>query len=833
MLKIIIDNREIEVKAGTKVIEAAERLGIMIPRFCYHPALGSVGACRMCAVAFTDGPVQGVQMSCMVNAQDGMVVSTTDAEAVDFRRHVIEWLMLNHPHDCPVCDEGGHCLLQDMTVSGGHGLRRYKGEKRTHVDQDLGPFIRHEMNRCIQCYRCARYYKEFSGFKDLGVMGIGSRVYFGRSQPGTLESPFAGNLIDLCPTGVFTDKPSRFFGRRWDFQRASSLCLHCSLGCNLVASARYRQVVRHEAAYNPQVNGYFLCDRGRFGYAYANAEDRPRQALVGGREQPLSEALVAARQALNDSLDRHGVDAAAVIGSVGSNLETLAVMHQLCDDRRWLGPVFENEPRKAQNLATAAHCLESELAVAMAAVSAAETVLVVGADPVNEAPMLSLSLRQAWRQGGQVVVIDPRPVKLPFEFEHIAAAPVDLIPCLERLIGTCAADRKVPIFPEQSPTDPAGRTQIAERMQRLAERLDRSRRVVVVCGTDITTASEIALAADLVKALRQSGIEAKLFYSLSGPNALAAGLMTTSAASIQDVLDRIENGSLKILIVVENDLWSSGPDRDRLNTALDQLDLFILLGHLASPLCERADHFIPTQTLYESGGHWVNQEGRLQAAQAVMAAGQPIEITGGRDHPPRVFDHHVPGGRALAAWRALLMLTASSRAPAEGDVDDRLAMAMQSVYPILGLAEGLKPNRRVERPERGGPAPWTDQKRPDTPGSDASQGIEVLLVDLIFGTEVLSAYNPAVMELAGPPLATVHPDLAAGLGLDGQNRLIIDAGRAALTIRVGVDARMAPGVMVIPRHTALNWQVLGATRLTLDAGRMRVAPPPDDSGGDV
>ena len=259
-----IDDREIQVPTGTKVIEAAERMGIVIPRFCYHPALGSVGACRVCAVAFTEGPVKGIQMSCMIDAQDGMVVSTTDAEAVDFRRHVIEWLMLHHPHDCPVCDEGGHCLLQDLTVAGGHGLRRYRGLKRTHNNQDLGPLVQHEMNRCIQCYRCSRYYQEFTGYRDLGVMGIGSRVYFGRSAPGMLESPFAGNLIDICPTGVYTDKPSRYIGRRWDYQRQPTVCIHCSLGCNLTASARYRQVVRHEARPNDEVNGHFICDRGRY-----------------------------------------------------------------------------------------------------------------------------------------------------------------------------------------------------------------------------------------------------------------------------------------------------------------------------------------------------------------------------------------------------------------------------------------------------------------------------------------------------------------------------------------------------------------------------------------
>jgi NADH-quinone oxidoreductase subunit G len=210
MPKLIIDQREIEVPPGTKVIEAAERLGIMIPRFCYHPALGSFGACRMCAVKFEAGPVKGVEMSCMVEAHDGMVVSTTDPEAVQFRKYIIEWLMLNHPHDCPVCDEGGHCLLQDETVSGGHGLRRYLGKKRTFSDQYLGEFVQHEMNRCIHCWRCRNFYQDFAGYRDLGAMQIGNRMYFGRYQDGALESPFAGNIIDICPTGVYTDKPARY-----------------------------------------------------------------------------------------------------------------------------------------------------------------------------------------------------------------------------------------------------------------------------------------------------------------------------------------------------------------------------------------------------------------------------------------------------------------------------------------------------------------------------------------------------------------------------------------------------------------------------------------------
>ncbi len=247
MPKLIIDGRDIEVPEGTKVIEAAERLGIMIPRFCYHKALGSVGACRVCAVKFVDGPVKGIEMSCMEDARDGMVVSTTDPEAQAFRRYVIEWLMLNHPLDCPVCDEGGHCLLQDQTVAGGHGIRRYQGKKRTYHDQTLGPFVQHEMNRCIHCFRCRRFYQDFARATATWAPCKSETACTSADlRDGTLESPFSGNLIDICPTGVYTDKPARFKGRRWDFERGPSVCLHCSLGCNTTVSARYREVMRQE-----------------------------------------------------------------------------------------------------------------------------------------------------------------------------------------------------------------------------------------------------------------------------------------------------------------------------------------------------------------------------------------------------------------------------------------------------------------------------------------------------------------------------------------------------------------------------------------------------------
>ena len=212
MATIFIDDRPYEVDDGQNLLQACLTLGFDLPYFCWHPALHSAGACRQCAVKlFHDEKDRRgrIVMSCMTPAADGTRISVDDPEARAFRASVIEWLMANHPHDCPVCDEGGECHLQDMTVMTGHVSRRYRYPKRTHVNQDLGPFVNHEMNRCIQCYRCVRFYRDYAGGRDFHVFAAKRDVYFGRHAEGPLESEFAGNLVEVCPTGVFTDKLCR------------------------------------------------------------------------------------------------------------------------------------------------------------------------------------------------------------------------------------------------------------------------------------------------------------------------------------------------------------------------------------------------------------------------------------------------------------------------------------------------------------------------------------------------------------------------------------------------------------------------------------------------
>ena len=297
MAVIYIDNKPYEVKDGQNLLTACLGLGFDIPYFCWHPALDSVGACRMCAVKqFKDEKdTRGrIVMSCITPAQDGTRISVDDPEIKEFRARVIEFLMLNHPHDCPVCEEAGECHLQDMTVMTGHVHRSTRFKKRTHRNQYLGPFLNHELNRCIQCYRCVRFYRNYAGGRDLNVFGIHNSLYFGRFEEGVLENEFSGNLAEVCPTGVFTDKTQRKHSARpWDLQTAPSICVHCSVGCNTIPGDRYGTLRRIRNRYNGEVNRYFLCDRGRFGYEFVNRDDRIRRPLIRTQDQSSQEAAEA------------------------------------------------------------------------------------------------------------------------------------------------------------------------------------------------------------------------------------------------------------------------------------------------------------------------------------------------------------------------------------------------------------------------------------------------------------------------------------------------------------------------------------------------------------
>jgi NADH-quinone oxidoreductase subunit G len=813
MPKIIIDDREIEVAAGTKVIEAAEKLGIMIPRFCYHPALGSVGACRVCAVKFLQGPFKGLQMSCMTDVKDGMVVSTTDKEAVEFRKYVIEWLMLHHPHDCPVCDEGGHCLLQDMTVSGGHGMRRYSGNKRTYTDQYLGPLLQHEMNRCIHCYRCVRFYQEFAGYRDLGAMQSANRTYFGRFDDGVLQSPFSGNLSDICPTGVYTDKPSRFFSRRWDYERSPSLCINCSLGCHTMTSSRYRQVVRQEARLSAAVNGHFICDRGRYGFFYASHRQRPWSASIDGQAAGNDQAIEVLQQRLKAVMNKAGAGAVACAGSLRNSVETQAMLKRVCQLNGWRAPAYFVDSAVLQNVHSAIFGLKADLVVSLREIESADFIVAVGADPVNEAPMLALALRQAQRNGATVGVIDPRPIFLPLAFEHLAVNPDKMNRLLSAMVkaaidadGVKELDGSV----RQLYPDIAAMEQISPSLQEkifaVTEQLRASRRPVIICGTETVRQETPALAGEQALLLQAAGKKAGLFYLMPGANAFAAGLFSDAKASFETLIGDIEQGAIQALILVESDPFWRFPDRQRLERALERLELLVVLDYVNSAAAKKAHILLPTTTLYETGGVFINQEGRVQAARRAHRGGIAIARTGAGDHPPRIYGAGMPGSEARAAWQILDALAEVQSHLEEKPRSKLWDWLIETVPVFAGLPaidelpdDGIRIGLGAQPLAR---FPMEEVAR----GEDPADYFELIPVERTFGTEELSAHSDCLKDLAGIPCIFMKRSDAENLNLTDGDPLSIELDSGTIEAKLQAEDDMVAGALVIPRHKDLDWQ---------------------------
>ncbi|MEO8522824.1 MAG: 2Fe-2S iron-sulfur cluster-binding protein, partial [Acidobacteriota bacterium] len=387
MATIFIDNGAHDVHDGVNLLDACLTLGFNLPYFCWHPAMGSVGACRQCAVKqfHDEKDTHGrLVMACMTPAANGTRISIEDPDAREFRTSVAEWLMVHHPHDCPVCDEGGECHLQDMTVMNGHTYRRYRGTKRTFRNQNLGPFVNHEMNRCIQCYRCVRFYKDYAGGRDFDAQFLRDRVFFGRHEDGTLESEFSGNLVEVCPTGVFTDKTLKLhFTRKWDERTAPAICVHCALGCNTIPGERDGRLRRIRARFNGEVNGYFLCDRGRYGYAFVNSERRIRAPFTGrGPDRTtLDGATAVARAAAWLAPGARAVG----IGSPRASLEANFALRTLVGPDRFFSGMAETEHRLATSIVGVLQDGPTP-AASLHDVEQSDAVFILGEDVTSTAP---------------------------------------------------------------------------------------------------------------------------------------------------------------------------------------------------------------------------------------------------------------------------------------------------------------------------------------------------------------------------------------------------------------------------------------------------------------
>jgi NADH-quinone oxidoreductase subunit G len=711
MATIHIDNRAYTAKDGTNLLQECLSLGFDLPYFCWHPALGSVGACRQCAVKQfkNQEDTRGkIVMACMTPATDGTHISIDDPEAREFRAEVIEWLMTNHPHDCPVCDEGGECHLQDMTLMTGHTYRRYAGRKRTWRNQDLGPLVNHEMNRCIQCYRCVRFYRDYAGGTDFNALALGNHVYFGRDQDGVLESEFSGNLVEVCPTGVFTDKTlKQHYTRKWDLQTAPSVCVHCGTGCNTIPGERYGTLRRIHNRYNGEVNGYFLCDRGRYGYEFVNSERRIRQTLL-----PLPQA-------------GEGWGEGDTLGPVPhpppfSRPREKGVQVNKQEVLAYLAPLFSSNS-KVVGIGSPRASIEANFALrtmvgrehfhlgisdldshllaliidilrygpartpSLHEVELADAVLVLGEDLTNTAPRLALALRQSVRQqplqNVEKMHIPPwddsalrhavQQEKGPLFLATIAATRLDDVATqtfhaapddLARLgfAVAHALDPKATAVPDLPDTT---RTLV----DAIAQALKTAKRPLVICGTSCGSEAVIRAAANVAWTLCNSGQRAQLCYTVPECNSMGLALM--EGETLEAAFQAIREGHADTVVVLENDLYRRA-DAATVEAFLAAAKHIVAIDHIAHATSEQADIVLPAGTFAEADGTLINNEGRAQ----------------------RFFQVFVPEGDIQESWRWMRDMMAAAGREQEcrwanlDDVTAACAAAIPALAPIAGAA---------------------------------------------------------------------------------------------------------------------------------------------------
>ncbi len=711
---IEIDGVEMFAPKGSMVIQAADKAGIPIPRFCYHDKLSIAANCRMCLVDAEMGgrPSPKPLPACATPVADGMKVFTRNEKALKSQRNVMEFLLVNHPLDCPICDQGGECELQDLSMGYGRSVSRFVERKRVVPDEDMGPLVATEMTRCIQCTRCVRFTAEIAGTYELGGMSRGENLQIGTYDGKPLTTELSGNVIDVCPVGALTNKVFQFKARPWELTARESLGYHDALGSNLYLHVRRGDVLRAVPRDNDDVNECWLSDRDRYSHQGLYAADRATTPMlkVDGqwREAGWDEALARAVAILRDN----GADNLGMLVHPATSNEEGELLARLAEA---LG-TGNLDHRVSQSDLTDAAVAEA-FAMPVAELEEADLVVIVGSHLRHELPLVHQRVRKAWRKGARVVVVNP--VDFDFAFD-------------------IADKRIVPPSAIAAALDDAG----------LAQALGEAKHAAIIVGA-LAENSLHAAAIRKAAAGLAANSGARLCRIPQGANALGladAGVLPTS----RDAKSMLaEPRAAYVIYGIEPglDFASAGNAMKALSAAqVVAFSQFACQSTLAV-----ADVILPIGALPEIDATLTNLEGRRQVTQA-----------GGK----------LPG-EARAGWRVLRALGGALQAPGFEFTDLaglRAGMTARDVAPAAGLAPYL-----------------------------SNEGLEVVAATGIYRSDAVVRRAPALQAhpLNGGPSARLNPADASALGLDdgAMGKFTATAGTA--TLPVSVDARVAPGTVLI------------------------------------
>jgi NADH-quinone oxidoreductase subunit G len=745
MFEIEIDGKTLSVPQGSTVMEAANQLGIYVPHFCYHRKLSIAANCRMCLVEVEKAPKP--LPACATPVANGMKVKTHSDAAVGAQKAVMEFLLINHPLDCPICDQGGECQLQDLSVGYGGVDSRYGEDKRVVPNKNLGALISTDMTRCIHCTRCVRFGQEIAGVMELGMSGRGEHSEIMPFVSKTVDSELSGNMIDLCPVGALTSKPFRYSARGWELSNRRSVSPHCSLGSNLTIQVKNNKVMRVLPHDNDAINECWISDKDRFSYEGLNSPDRLEKPMIkqGGewREVEWNVALDYVARGLKDIVQNHGAQG---IGSLASPHSTLEELHLLQKLARGMGS--ENIDFRLRRSDFRASPKAPWLGMKIADLDSLDRVLVIGSMLNQDQPLIANRLRQAAKSGMEVNVVNPTSDNFRIKLANQAVVPLsEMAAALEAILAGLSGKGK-------------------GEAKAIAQSLKSGKNVGIFLGNIAEQHYDASRLHVLASKIAEK-CEGKLGFFGEAANSVGGHLVkAVPAAGGLNALGMIVSPRKGYL------LWNCEPELDMMNPAaaleaMDKAEMVVVFSPYRHRAHDYADVLLPISPFTETSGTFVNTEGRVQSFKGAVA----------------------PRGESRPGWKVLRVL--GNLLGIEGfDYEDT-----ESVLKEIGLPEYAQCDNSIDA---------------EIESLGAQEGLQRIGHAPIYFADGLARRSESLQatRLSAVPCAFMNAKLLKKLGLEEGNPVLVKQGAGEARLNAALDDRLADDCVLVaaghPETSALG-----------------------------
>ncbi|HEU5298965.1 MAG TPA: NADH-quinone oxidoreductase subunit NuoG [bacterium] len=784
---LTIDGRTVTVPKGTTLWHAAKAAGVDIPIFCYHDRMPPLGACRMCLVQVEKAPK--LVTSCTLEAAESMVVHTTAPEVKAAQEGILEYLLINHPLDCPICDKGGECPLQDQTFRYGPGRSRYVEVKRDFAKPvSLGRVLVLDRERCILCWRCVRFGEIIAGDDALKGFERGFQTEVNTPFTMPVESKFIGNTIAICPVGALTARTYRFVARPWDNHRVSSVCTHCGVGCAVYFDVRGNAIMRTQARESPDVNDVWLCDLGFFGHGYVAHPDRLTQPLIR-REGGLTPA------SWDEALD---LVARKIAAARPGRTALLGGARMTNEDAYVAARVFRTavstthlDCRLDARPGSPSLDVPWGMTTPIADLATRDAVVLVGCDLTEEYPVLWLRLKQAVDRGASVIALTPKALEIGRAVAHHLVYRHGEGAAVVAALAEARAGRP-------PGADVAG---VAHgRIALAAQALGKASRPLVMIGKAALEGPDGAAMLEQVGALSEAlGLPLSVLRGRGNVfGAAFAGLLPDTAPggrpleemradlervwgealpsgrgmSAPEIVEAAAAGDLDVLYVAGADPATDLPDRSRWTAARRGAPFVVVQDAFLTETAQGADVVLPALVIPEKDGTVSNIEGRVQAIEAAVAG----------------------PGEARADWQIMSALARRMGKMVAYSGWAEIADEMRSLIPEL-RTEAIVPLA----PRAAAPA--ADARRPAGAGTvrPPDGSLTLIVGEALFDRGAMSARSGAIADLAGEPWALLHPEDAARVAVADGEPVVLTSRRGSVALRARLSTAILPGQVFVPR----------------------------------